>query len=321
MLRINKILFPTDFSTCAEAAFAHAAHLARQYGAALHVLNVNVRALHAPDDPMDFLDLQQDAQNPGLLSDERAVLTKTAGKDVPVIHAQLQAAAPAEGILAYGSTHDVDLIVMGTHGRRGIDRLVLGSTAEEVVRLATVPVLTVPGAERKAPDPVVRRLLAPVDFSPFSRLAISYAKELAAAYGAPLDVLHVVSEPSFNSPFVPEADPVLLPTSAEWARQAKQALGDLVDQTEGADIKVQTFLITGSPAHEIVQFAAAQGADLIVMASHGRTGLKHWLLGSVTEKVVRSAPCPVFTIKSFGKSLLSPEARAAVARARQAVSG
>jgi nucleotide-binding universal stress UspA family protein len=304
MLKIHKILFPTDFSACAEAAFSHAVHLAAEYGAELHVLNINPAENPQPNDPMGFLDLEADAQNPLLLTDEQTMHTKKAGDDVLVIHAQQQGSAPGKGILDYERQHDIDLIVMGTHGRRGLDRLMLGSTAEEVVRLAAAPVLTVRSAEADSPKPAVRRILVPVDFSEFSPLAVTYTKELALAYGACLNVLHVLDETTGTLTFVPEAKSGFVTASDELARRAQHALSDLIDQTREAGIKAETFLIPGFAASEIVRFAAAHNADLIVIASHGRTGLSRWLLGSVAEKVVRTAPCPTFTIKSFGKSLL-----------------
>lgn len=308
-MQINKILFPTDFSGCAEAAFSYAAHLAEQYDAALHVLNVRT---HASDDVLTFSSLAEDECNTSLLTDERSVLAEIVGDAIPVIHAQLQAAVPAKGILSYASEQEVDLIVMGTHGRRGIDRLMLGSSTEEVVRLANVPVLTVREASKEA-RPAIRRVLAPVDFSDFSMLAVQYAADLATAYGATLAVLHVLDEMAQKSAFAPSGGvPAFVPQSDELARKTQHKLDELITRLNYDAVNIETFMVIGSPAQKIVQFSESHSVDLVVMASHGHTGIKRWLLGSVTEKVVRTAPCPTFTVKSFGKSILSPEAEVVV---------
>ena len=304
-MQINKILFPTDFSGCAEAAFSYAAYLAEQYNAALHVLNVHT---DTPDDALTIASLEEDDRKASLLTDERSVLAEIVGDAIPVIHAQLQARVPAEGILAYAREQDVDLIVMGTHGRRGIDRLMLGSSTEEVVRLANVPVLTVREASKEV-RPVIRRILAPIDFSDFSLLGVQYATDLASAYGASLAVLHVLDETALTSAFAPSGGvPAFVPQSDELARRAQHRLDELIAQQNHEAVDIETFMLIGSPAQKIVQFAESHSVDLVVMASHGHTGMKRWLLGSVTEKVVRAAPCPTFTVKSFGKSILSPEA-------------
>jgi universal stress protein A len=141
----------------------------------------------------------------------------------------------------------------------------------------------------------IRHILAPTDFSDYSKKAISDAFELARTFGATLSLLHVL-EPS---PYLGE---FTLPTMGEellgdLERQASAALAQVLPEAQQAKIEVTRAVAIGSPAQKIVETAEAEHVDLIVMATHGRTGLSHLLIGSVAERVVRTAPCPVRTIR------------------------
>jgi len=283
MLRVRRIVFPTDFSACAEHAFSHAAWFAAATGAELHALHVR------------FPDFEE-----GPDVEDEDFLPGAAPEDVLLRQVSVTADSAQDGIVRYAREHDADLVVMGTHGRTGIKRLVLGSVAEAVVRLAPCPVLTVP---EHAPPGAVARVLVPVDFSSFAHPALSHAKALAALYGASLDVLHVVQEATV--PVAYGLEPVVLATP-ELMAQAQEALSDLVRRTPGPAVPTGSHAVGGYAATEIVRFAEEHEAGLIVMSTHGATGLEHFLLGSVTEKVIRRAPCPVFTVRSLGRSLTGP---------------
>ena len=141
----------------------------------------------------------------------------------------------------------------------------------------------------------IRHILAPTDFSDSSKKAISDAFELARTFGATLSLLHVL-EPS---PYLGE---FTLPTMGEellgdLERQASAALAQVLPEAQEATIEVTRAVAIGSPSQKIVETAEAEHVDLIVMATHGRTGLSHLLIGSVAERVVRTAPCPVLTIR------------------------
>jgi universal stress protein A len=141
----------------------------------------------------------------------------------------------------------------------------------------------------------IRHILAPTDFSDYSKKALSDALELARTFGAKLTLLHVV-EPS---PYLGE---FTLPTAgadlvSNLERQASAALARMLPEAQRAQIEVIRSVVIGSPLRKIVEAAEAKHVDLIVMATHGRTGLSHLLIGSVAERVVRTAPCPVLTIR------------------------
>lgn len=303
MLRIRKLLFPTDFSEAAEAAALHALHLARRYGAVLHVLHVATPHEDAAERVHGF---QRTACRSGLAGAPR------------VIKAQLRSRSAPAGILDYAVDQGVDLVVMGTRGRSGLRRLVIGSVAEAVVRQAPCPVYTVhcrgggraEDAKDEAAAPSVQRILAPVDFSASSRQALAYARELADAYGARVDVLHITAQADLKTGQVAGVKPTG-PSRRERERQRLRAWA------EEMDLAARVHVQYSYPQGGILDFASRRGTDLIVIATHGRTGLKRLVMGSVAEQVVRRAPCPVFTVKSFGLSLLEEsEERAALSEAR-----
>ncbi len=294
MLQVNNILFPTDFSVCAEHAYAQATHLAEHFEARLHVLNIVVAEPDDPDNPMSYLK----EMDPEVSSEEAGALNPSAPS---VVRVQEVALNEARGILGYADRHDIDLIVMGTHGRRGLGRLLLGSVAEKVVRLATMPVLTVcPVADEGGSRPI-RRVLVPVDFSEYTAPLLTKAKVLAALYEAKVDILHVITDVAL--PGVYGLEPVTVATS--WVNErVRKAMAEAMTQCPGPEVPFTVHVMVGYPARDIPEFASENDIDLIVIATHGRTGLKRFFMGSVAENVVRLASCPVFTVKSFGKSLL-----------------
>jgi universal stress protein A len=141
----------------------------------------------------------------------------------------------------------------------------------------------------------IRQILAPTDFSECSKRAVACGYELAQVFGAKLVLLHVVEElPSYIG-FIPPAGAVVLLKDLE--RQACLNLAEVLPKAKAAGVEVTRQVAVGSPSDEIVKVAAAQKVDLIVIATHGRAGLSHLVMGSVAERVVRTAPCPVLTIR------------------------
>ena len=310
MLNVNRILFPTDFSPRAEDAFSHAAYLAVTYDAALHVFNVVTPERADEVNPMDYLPMERaedggavylDPTHLDLGANFPADNAEPSEVKIRAVYQKMEGEAPAKSIIDYVNDHDIDLVVMGTHGRQGIERLINGSVSEEVVRQAPCPVFTVLGRDEPQPGPSIRRLLVPVDFSDHAYMGVAYGRELATAYGADLDLLHVVEEVNFPTAY--EIDPFAAVSVPDVRDRAREALEQVARE---ADMQAVTecHVLTGHAARDIVDFAEERETDLIVMPTHGRSGLERFLIGSVTERVMRSASCPVFTIKSFGRSLL-----------------
>jgi nucleotide-binding universal stress UspA family protein len=216
-------------------------------------------------------------------------------------------------ILEYGKHHPYDLIVMGSHGRPWYQRLLLGSTAEAVLRTASVPVLIVRNTTLLQHPLQLKKLLLPTDLSVGSTVGIEWGVFFAQHRVEEVVLVHVVENPlievytpdtiDFNLQQIMEESRQHTPRSAqpfwEHAQQvATEELTHLGQQFSGLPVRVEHFTLEGLAADEILTFAEEKGVDLIIMATHGRTGVRHLLLGSMTEKVVRTAPCPVLAVRS-----------------------
>lgn len=299
MFTLRSVLFARDFSTCSECALQYALEIAQTTGAVLHVLHADVLQevlAEMPSAPATAGEKAREAMRRVLEKED--LDSPFDPQNVRIEHVLVRDAAPAPAILDYAASHDVDLIVMGTHGRRGMRRLLLGSVAREVVQRAPCPVLTVPRMPSMT-TPRFERLLVPVDFSDHAMVALSRAKALAATYGAQIELLHVIEEhlrPAFYTTgifaSIYDACPGIEATSQTFLQR-------LFKETPGPDVDVAYHVVPGRAEVAIVNQARQLDADAILMSTHGLTGLEHFLLGSVTEKVVNSAPCPVLTIKAY----------------------
>ena len=299
-MTVQSILLARDFSPVSNQAFRHALDLASRTGATLHVLYADV--LHndpfapgeTPSPAADVDRIRKQLQQHGNgdpVGDDYA--------DVEIKDAVVRDVAAAPAILSYASQHGVDLITLGTHGRRGIRRVLLGSVAEEVVRRADRPVLTVRGSDAQGVVnvPQIQRILAPVDFSEPSRRALKKAQEWAAFYDAEIDVLHVVQEtlhPAFYVGGVSDIHDI----DPNIEEKVTARLQEFIDET-GGDAPMTPHVRIGEVDEQIPGFVEEEGSDLVVTSTHGRTGLKRIYMGSVAEKIVRLVPCPVLTVKAF----------------------
>jgi nucleotide-binding universal stress UspA family protein len=294
---IENILFACDFSGPSERAFRYGMDLAERTGATLHCLYVQEVSMG----PFVGGNPSPEAGEKGLRAEfvEKCETSlqpqvQTAGVD-EVSYAVERASAVAPAVVQFVDTHDMDLVVMGTHGRRGVRRALFGSVAEEVLRTAPCPVLTARGQEDPAPPSSrVSRIVAPVDFSEPSRHAVRYAARLTSVYDVPLTLLHVVELPKIPTVYEVEfsdADPqeVAARVEAELEEWAASVA------TEGT---VSTAVETGDSAEGILRVADAPD-DLIVMATRGTSGVKRTMLGSVAEGVLRGAVGPVISCRAF----------------------
>ncbi len=298
-MEMNKILVPVDFSEGSEVAVHHALNIARHLDTALVLLHVGVILEHPEDLPgagsiyagVARAQLEADRAQLGELR------TRISGQGVEV--SQMIADGFADtAIVDAAAELDADLIVMGSHGRSGIRRMLLGSVAERVVRLAPCSVLV---ARRDGDLPGgYRRLLVPTDFSPTAEQALAMALSLAAP-GAIVDVLHCWSLP----PGSPD------PGTADWQgiyRAASERIGmvagaeldRLIDRPAPAGVTLQRHLLEDTPAHGIQRWLESHPYDLVVTGSHGRRGVRRFLLGSVAEATVRHAPCSVLVAHGEG---------------------
>lgn len=288
MLTLRRVLFPTDYGPCADRAFAHASFLAAGHGAELHVLHLAPVTGTDPGPAHDY---------PVPEGVRRVDVTRPA-LSVP------------DEIVRYA--RGVDLVVMGTHGRRGVRRVALGSTAEHVLRRADCPVLAVGLGAEKASPAAVDRVLVPIDFSDSSGPALAVADALAALYGARVDALHAAFVPDL--PDVYELGVQFGATYPDVVARSREALGSMLRQFVAEDRRGDLVVRVGPPGPTILEEAERRGAGLLVMPTHGRTGLERLAFGSVAEQVLRRAPCPVFALTSYGRLPLPDEAPRPVAR-------
>lgn len=277
------VLCPVDFSEASEHTLRLACSLARNRHAGLLVLHVApppVVVLSGPSGDAAAVEQVSPEEYDRLRAELRRL--QPPFPDVPVEH-RLEKGDPATEILRVAEETGCDLIVMGTHGRTGLDRLLTGSVAEKVLRAAPRPVVAVKTTPAPARLPG-RTVLHPTDFSERSEAAFRLACEVVTD-GGRLVVLHVAS----TARGAPAAGPG---DNCEGLRNDLHGL-----QAPDPETHLEHRLEEGDAAAEIVRVAREIDAGLIVMGTHGRTGLARLLVGSVTEEVLRKAPCPVMTVK------------------------
>ncbi len=299
MLSIRRVLWPTDFSTGAGRAFPYAAALASWHESELHVLNVKEGRSDGSTGMESTFPVAHDTLA-DLLTAEGTPPQHVDLEALTLVQEQKEGGSPPDAIVDYAEDCDIDLIVAGTHGRRGLQRLLIGSVAEEVLRTAPCPVLTVRKQQDVAPAWAVRNILVPVDFSDASLDALRHAKELALTYGAQITLVHAVEEVIYPSAY--GVEPANLP-GPQVIDRVEQNLAELARTEVGYEHAVVQAKVGYAPS-VILDYADANEVDLVVIATHGRTGIERMLLGSVAERVTRRSPAPVFAVKPYGKSLL-----------------
>jgi nucleotide-binding universal stress UspA family protein len=306
MLKLNRILFPTDFSRCADQALEHAVFLAEKYNAEIHVLHAVTLFNDQPgvvneefEETETMIKKLEDIAEVQL----NKVYDAHEDDDIKIIKAQTRGISAAPVILDYASENTIDLIVMGTHGRRGIGHFFLGSVTEEIVRMSESPVFTIREAETPTPAKAKEKILVPVDFSEHSKNALANAKEIAKSYEAKIHLLHVIEE-TIHPAYSLSGKSSIFDIVPNIKEDCEIRLKKMIDEIISGEVKTEIDVVSGQAANEIINFSKDNSMDLIVISTHGLTGLEHLLLGSTTEKVVRMASCPVFTVKSFGKNLV-----------------
>lgn len=288
----GRILVATDFSPTASRALELARVLAASFDAELHLLHVRVLLEDphlAEEQRMTLREVFALGDDPSREALESASTDDRTPRVVPHL---VRAISAAEAIVETAASAGCELIVMGTHGRRGLKHLLLGSVAEQVVRSAAVPVLTVRG---DATIPTgFRRLLVPHDFSEHSARALDLAALWARRLGASILMLHAVEPVVYPDFYAVDVLPGEL--SDRLRTRSTEALEAVVrDSLEGLDASTR---VTVARAGDAVVATAGDGeCDLVVMGTRGLSAFEHLLLGSVAEGVVRRSPIPVLTVR------------------------
>jgi nucleotide-binding universal stress UspA family protein len=295
MVKIGRILCPVDFSDFSRRALDYAVALARWYGARLTVLHVHHAPFPAATQLTSLAPVEPVVVTPIDLEQIRsriAAFTPAEAQARVPVEPKAAEGDPAREILAEADAADV--IVMGTHGRSGFDRLMLGSVTEKVMRKARCSLLTVP---LSAPPPVgavpvlFRRIVAAVDFSEVSMYALRHAASLAAEVDAHLTVMHVIDAPERLALWIDRDETTSY--VRRWTEGAERHLRNAVSDETREYARVVQRVETGRAYREILRVADEQQADLIVMGAHGHGVVETMFVGSTAQHVVRAAACPV----------------------------
>lgn len=301
---IRRVLCAVDFSDCSHRALTYAVDLAAWYGCGLAVLYVYPL-------PLTGMALASLAAAPavqpaaGLSPAERQQLQRQVRDFVPAGTAErlpvdvlVNEGDAAGEILA--ESRPGDLVVVGTHGRSGVEHLVLGSVAEKVVRTATRPVLTVPPAAPEATDAVpslFHDIVVGIDFSEASLRALAFALSLAEEADAHLTLLQVVELPRELAAWAAEDDEGRKYVE-RWKQAAAVRLHDLVPEDRRVYCHVHERVETGQPYRVILRVAAERRSGLIVIGAHGHGALERLFIGSTAQHVICQPRCPVLTVRS-----------------------
>lgn len=300
MIAIKRILCPVDFSEFSRHALEQAVVIARHYGGeitALHAFVVPPAAAAIGGDgtwvPIDQTEARA-AYETERASDLASFVAAIVPADVAVKRGVVEGGV-VNVILQEAAALPADLIVMGTHGRSGFERMLLGSVTERVLRKAPVPVLTVP-RRMSGVMPAIRRILVPVDFSKASIRALSYAVSLAREAQAEVTVHYVIE-------FVPDPASyqyrlINMPEYyAQVSRAAQEEMEGAIERVGGGYERLRPRITRGKAYKEILRVAAEEQADLIFMGVQGRGAADLLMFGSTANHVVRAAACPVMTIQ------------------------
>jgi nucleotide-binding universal stress UspA family protein len=306
MVRIENILCPIDFSDFSRHAFDRAVAIARSHHATLTALHIVPIRLATPALP--YVEPQSlgpfeisDRDRERIVTELRRFLAVDDSIGVRVSCEATEAPDIHQEILMHAERLRADLIVMGTHGRSGFQKLMLGSVTEKVLRKARPPVLTVPAS---VPDSVpaerepFQRILCAIDFSDCSMAALRYASSICEESHARLLALHVVElAPPAYDPLV--GPPIDLPGYRQACETtSRERLRNVIPLALRRATDLDEIVVSGKPHHEILRIAEDWPSDLIVLGVHGRNIVDRMLFGSTVEPVVRRALCPVLTVRA-----------------------
>jgi nucleotide-binding universal stress UspA family protein len=287
-IAVRNLLYLTDFSRSSEAALPCAKALARAYNAkiyALHVLVPDVFTYMTPDSPAAALDLQEEAA----VKEMKAVEKRLA--DLPhTVHIE-RANDVWSGVQDKLMDYEIDLIVLGTHGRSGLGRFVLGSSAEQILRKSPVPVMVVGPVHGRIPsEGHFHRVVFPSDFTPQSQAAAQYAVSVAQENQAALTLLHVIAK---------DAKERRTSTSNLSIAEALHRLHEIVPQGADLHCRPETVVEHGEPAARILDTAKEKKADLIVLGVRGNgSSFAATHLNNTAHRIIVRSACPVLTVRA-----------------------
>jgi nucleotide-binding universal stress UspA family protein len=290
----DTILVPTDGSDGARRAVEHAALVAGAVDATLHVVTVvDIDGAAGPFSAGGIDDDYVERLRAG--GRETAAETAALVDDAVTVDTEVLTGNPADAILDYLDEYDVDMVCMGTHGRRGLQRYLTGSVAERVLRHAPVPVLTVRTTPESEVGDGYDEILVPTDGSDRAEAAVAHALALGERFDSRIHAVSVV-----NVGDIPTGSESGLGESllSELKSTAGAATQRVAEEAEAAGLTAATSVTVGRPKGALLSYVEDHDVDLVCMGTHGRTGLDRVLVGSTAEALVRRSPVPVLTVSA-----------------------
>ncbi len=290
----KNILVPVDFSKFSDGAADYAVFLAQKFCAEITLLHTVLLFQEDVDDQKNLeaferVIKEKERKRKAMLNACRQEIDE---KIDSVKSVMLRGYSAADSILEYLEKNpEIDLVMMGTHGRTGFSRFLAGSVTEKVVRFSPVGVVTI----HADPTPQsIQKILVPIDFSLFSKIAVDKALKIAAEVSAELSFLHVVRIESHPEFYNISAGSIL----KDNPKLKKHIIDNMMSITKLREDQAQYKVLEGRAHQQIAQYAQKHSIDLIVMPTRGMSELEHLILGSTTERVVRIAKCPVLTVRN-----------------------
>jgi len=297
-VQLKNILCTTDFSDFSNYALPYAIRLAREYNGRLYVCHVvDITPVAGYDEAVvNWVDQQK-----AVAEYAQDQLNQLIG-DQPVDVEQLVLMGhPVDEITRLAREKDMDLVVAATHGRSGLKRVVLGSVTERLMQTLPCPLMSIRSPEKGAEPPSdqdirMEKILVGCDFSADSLLAFQYALSLAQEFQSELYLVHVIEPPIYKHLFTEDATPS--EDLREGIREPLNAmLAKMIPEEAVHWCRRQTVLLAGQPHEELIQYAAVNDMDLIVLGIRGRRLVETLLVGSTTDRVIRQARCPVLSVR------------------------
>ncbi len=291
-MKIKKILVPTDFSEPANKAVEQAIFFAAKNDAEIIIVHAKVMFEDNPE-KLPELEKREKEREDELL--EKLKQDSIRHSTVKINHEIIRGFSVQSALLSYINNNEFDLIIIGTHGRSGIKHFLLGSVAEKVVRYAPFPVITVP--PESSVEEKYHKIVVPFDFSAHAQLALENAIFFASDNNCEIDVLYVIedeNEPALND----WGRKSILEEIPNIKKKVRQKLSDTIKEI--SDHQKYTFKLSvkiGTPHKEITKYVKKVDADLVIMATHGLVGIDRFILGSTTERVIRSVKAQILSMK------------------------
>jgi nucleotide-binding universal stress UspA family protein len=311
MKMYKRMLVPLDGSELAESVFTYAKELAGKLNIDVILLNV------CTPEENEFVPMHQayiDHAAEVILSQLQKVgkpkATEPAGKGIKMT-GELAVGYPAEEIIRYSEENKIDLILMATHGRSGLKRWTLGSVADKVLRASKIPVLLI---HPRVPDEIVydkwpkQTILVPLDGSELAETVLPHVETMAKQRGPQLvdvTLLRICEPPAIPSYYAPELPDAPLnwgeymqQETARCKQIATEYLTKVEERLKEKKISVHSEILVGRTADQIVDFVNKNPYSIIVMATHGRSGLSRWVYGSITDNILQGVCCPMLLIRT-----------------------